>query len=133
MPSRLSLRAPGRATSARTLRMTIGPTAISVEARRRRHRRAVGGDDADVEIEPGGVDADLRCVLGAQHHGRGAGVEQERDARAVDLRGNDELAAEAPVDDDLAALADLRLAGEEFGHDAVGDRRRLRSDRRRRR
>ena len=64
---------------------------------------------------------DFRRVLGAQHHGRGAGVEQHRDARVVDRDGHDEFAAEAAVDDHLAARADLRFAGEQLAHQAVGE------------
>ena len=63
----------------------------------------------------------LAASFGAQHHGRGAGVEDQRDRHIVDLRRDDEFAAEPPVDDDLAAAPDRASAGMNSRHHAVGD------------
>ena len=65
-------------------------------------RRAVGGDDVDVEVEGARIEPDLGRVFGAQHHRRGAGVEQHRDARRPDRDRHDEFAAQAAVDHHLA-------------------------------
>ncbi len=60
-------------------------------------------------------------VRGGENDNRGAGVEKKGHARAINFGGDGELAVEATIDDDLAALPDLRLGGKEFGRDAPGD------------
>ena len=121
MPSRLSPSAPLRATSAATLRTTIGPTATRSSRTSAALAAPLAVTTSTSNSSRARVEAELRRVLGAQHDGRGAGVEQHRDARAVDRRRHDEFAAEAAVDDHLAASADLRLAGEEFAHQPFGE------------
>ena len=118
MPSRLSSSAPRRATSAGTLRMTIGPIATWSS-------RASAAIAPPLAVATGTsktrrLDLDARPprVLGGQHHRGSAGVEQEGHARGIDPPGNCEFAAEAPVDDDFAASFHLRFRRKEFARDS---------------
>ena len=103
MPSRLS----SKRAAARDQRGHVAhddrPDRDLVEPHLRRHRRAIGGGDGNVEDEAARFHARPPRVLGGQHHGGGAGVEQEGHARVVDPPGNREFAAETPVDDDFPA------------------------------
>jgi tRNA-dihydrouridine synthase A len=92
-----------------------------VEPNLRRHRRAIGGGDGNVETKSAGVHARPPRVSGGQHHRGSAGVEQEGHPRAVHPSGNREFAAEAPVDDHLPASPDLRFRRKKFARDASDD------------
>ena len=121
MPSRLSLSAPGRATSAGTLCMTIGPTAIWSSRVSAAIAAPLAVVTANVEVEAAVSTAHFPGVLRADDHGRGARVEQEARRHIIDLARDDEFAAEALVDDDFAALADDGLVRIELGDDAIGE------------
>ena len=122
MPSRLSSSAPGRATSAGTLRMTIGPIAIWSSSTSAASAAPLAVADRIVlNIEPAASDARAARIRGGQHDGGGAGVEQEGRACAVDACSDREFAAQAPVDDDFPASLDLRFRRKEFARDASDD------------
>ena len=102
MPSRLFLSWPGCATSAGTERSINAADREAVERHRRGARAAVGGVDVDrivqhLDRQAGGLGGLLR-----QHHRARAGVEHHRHPRAVDVRGDREIAAAPAHDFDVA-------------------------------
>jgi hypothetical protein len=98
-----------------------------IEPRLRRHRRAVGGGDRNVEDEAACFDASPPRVIVGQHHRGSAGVEQKGHAHAINPAGDREFPTEEPVDDDFPATSDLRLRREKLASDATDDLRSLKA------
>src|SRR5271169_2190597 len=81
---------------------------------------AVGGVDAHRIVEHFERQAGSSGILLREHHGACSGIEHHRHARTVDLRRNVEVAGIGARDFYGAAMRN-DVAGNEFGHDTIGD------------